>query len=157
MGDIYASAVNVRVWLGKDTADLDAFTWVNTELYEALEASERPTDDLAKRHPFDPAFYHELGIAISHQVLVKTWVSYWCFIRRRRFFYRAWIVQEVILARNVLIQCDGQHLSGSLCVRSPPSLSKVGGPLYSAQQKTKFGGLVIGGDWRDISIGSVAD
>src|SRR5277367_901536 len=94
------------VWLGKDTTDLDGFKWINTEFYTALDASPQAFDALIKRHPFDPNFVRELGIAASQDTLIKCWVSYWSFVRRCRFFYRAWIAQEVVLARNLLVVCN---------------------------------------------------
>jgi len=100
MASIYRSASMVISWLGEE----DVHTEEAFALIRALTSLSR-----ASRKPITPenigseALRNILGELASDHV----WNSlrqFW----RRRYFGRAWIIQEVVLAKKVLVQC-GRH------------------------------------------------
>jgi hypothetical protein len=74
MGDIYATAQRLIVWLGRDTMDLDDFLWVHEACaYYLNSLSELPS-------PFDADMLQQLGV--SRERWLRYWESY------RRFYKR---------------------------------------------------------------------
>jgi hypothetical protein len=97
MGDIYATAQRVIVWLGKDATDLDDFLWVQNVCVSYLNTvPELP-------NPFDTDMLQRLGV--SKERWLRYWESYNRFYRRHSWFYRLWVVQEFALPREVTIRC----------------------------------------------------
>ncbi|KAL5329271.1 hypothetical protein ACEPPN_002782 [Leptodophora sp. 'Broadleaf-Isolate-01'] len=108
MGDIYTGAKNVIVWLGKESSDLFDFSAARMTLSKALSNLDR-NDEAAIQNPLDPAFLHKIGIE-SAEDWTQMWQNYFRFFQRRRWFRRAWIVQEVALARDLTFQCGEKTL-----------------------------------------------
>lgn len=103
MGDIYSGAKNVIVWLGSESSDLFDFSAARKTLSKALSNLDRE-DEAAMQNPLDPNFLERLGVE-SAEDWIKMWQKYFRFFQRRRWFRRAWIVQEVALARDITFQC----------------------------------------------------
>jgi hypothetical protein len=93
MGAIYASAVQVLVYLGEPSAASRAvFKYLN----QAVLVSHRRSVDIAFPSEDCPSPH-----------LVKEFLS-------RRWFHRVWVIQEVGLARQVTVLCGTQSLDWSL-------------------------------------------
>jgi hypothetical protein len=101
MGEIYASAQQVIVWLGNDTADLDDILWTH-EVFLDFFYSHGDWDNFFTTQPFDPDMLRQLGI--SSRRWTKYWKSYGRFYRRHRWFSRAWITQEVAMASKIVVR-----------------------------------------------------
>lgn len=112
MDEIYSWAMAVVVWLGADTTDLDEFVWIHNEFFDALNKfiHENGVDALHGQQGLDPAFTSRLGVAPPGGSWTDVWQKYFRFCRRRRWFSRAWIVQEVILARHVIVLCGPKDI-----------------------------------------------
>lgn len=69
MGDIYASAKRVVVWLGKDTSHLEDFMWIHGPFYEALAVliDNYGAQVLESRRLTDPKFQQELGFSLRQE------------------------------------------------------------------------------------------
>lgn len=107
MGEIYSAADRVIIWLGQNETYVDDMVYIHTKVSSAL-------DRLIDTHgaafafqisPLDPAVFNMLGLDISLDEWFSIWRSYFRFFRTRRWFFRAWIVQEVVLAREVQVRC----------------------------------------------------
>lgn len=100
MGDIYALASRVIVWLGSENTDLQEFVWLHTKFVPALTwLVKKHTPAVVQRGPLDGIFRDGSGLSVADWY--QYWWAYFRFFRRRRWFYRAWVVQEVALAGNV--------------------------------------------------------
>lgn len=112
MGDIYATAARVVVWLGPETPEVPDVLWIHTEFFELLEgmAQRIGFEQTVAHSPLEKEFLKELGLEIPLIDWYHRWWSYFEFFRRRRWFYRAWIVQEVALAREVQVLCGAVEL-----------------------------------------------
>lgn len=113
MGDIYAGATNVIVWLGNESSDLYNFADSRKMLSEALAKLQSKGEGNGIATVQDPLaldFVNEIGFS-SVDKWLDSWRDYFLFFRRRRWFRRAWIVQEVALARNLTFQCGADTVS----------------------------------------------
>lgn len=90
MGDIYANAHGVPIWLGKDETDLDNFVHVH-EVYYPYIAAEY---DKIKDTNNTPDFW-TLGLSQRFNLTDEEWHQVWCsyrrFYRTRRWFRRGWV------------------------------------------------------------------
>lgn len=140
MGDIYATAQHVIVWLGDDAKDLDCFNWFHRTVLPAIlnlgRNLEGRSDDWEKTlmqriRPNDADFWRsEMSIEpFDGMSWNECWVSYYRFYSRRRWFRRAWIVQEVSLAQNILVFCRSRIFSwlefALLNTIAAPTISRV--------------------------------
>ena len=111
MGDIYTTAVSVLVWLGKS----DAATEKALDVISHLASVPRECyGRLRSHHISDPESYPELGIP---------WIprEYWeafAALMQRRWFDRAWVVQEVALSRYLAVLCGPHEISWANLVKS---------------------------------------
>jgi hypothetical protein len=100
MGDIYSKANQVVIWLGKDTEDVDIMLWAQDVLYVGL-------DNATEAREVDEQLLQALGIG------VEKWFNNWAcverFFRRRRWYRRAWVFQEIVLASQIELR-NGQTL-----------------------------------------------
>jgi len=103
MGQIYASANIVIMWLGKDTSDLEEFVFLHERFLPELDKRLRDID-FSARSIWDLPFLQEIGIESTARWR-EYWAAYHKFYQRRRFFYRAWIVQEFALSRKQVFAC----------------------------------------------------
>jgi hypothetical protein len=123
MTSLYRKAESVIVWLGpEDETTADAFTVID-QLSSISAIPESISEILAVREPYslvtaedisNPQSYRsKLGIEpLTHQ----HWLA-WLALLHRPYFKRAWVVQEVTLAKSITAVCgtrffDWQKLSG---------------------------------------------
>jgi len=104
MGDIYSSAKGVIVWLGPPIPELEDVLWL-IERY--LPTLNDPRFDATSPSLLDDL----LGFfQISPDVWFQRWEAHQDFYASYRWFSRAWIVQEFLLARQITILCGAQTL-----------------------------------------------
>jgi hypothetical protein len=119
MGDIFAMAQHVIVWLGDDAKDLDCFHWFHRTVLPATTKFRRNLegrlDDgggpwMEQIRQNDADFWRsEMSIEpFNGMSWNECWASYCRFYSRHRWFRRAWIVQEVSLAQNILVFCHSR-------------------------------------------------
>lgn len=89
MGDVYAGAVSVLVWLGEPANDTERV---------AAETIFRVATELG-----------ETGIATEQ---ARSVICHWTWLMSRPWFHRLWVVQEVRLARKVFAAFAGYILPG---------------------------------------------
>ena len=111
MDSIYSGAGKVIVWLGKDMAEFSNFSWFHTDALasEYLQGSE--ADSIAIRANGEAPIFQEPDD--SEPGISEKWYSYCRFFEQRRWFNRAWIVQEIVLARpsDIEVWCGNERLS----------------------------------------------
>jgi hypothetical protein len=91
------------MWLGKDTSDLEEFVFLHERFLPELDKRLRDIDS-STRSIWDLQFLREIGIESTARWR-EYWTAYLRFYQRRRFFYRAWIVQEFALSRKQVFAC----------------------------------------------------
>lgn len=96
MGLIYSRADGVLVWLGhqSDGSDLAFDTITNILLHDARGRSMQETHDPRTNNTYLSAW----------QAILKLF--------HRRWFRRAWIIQEVVLAKQLVFACGTKELAG---------------------------------------------
>ncbi|KAK6432049.1 hypothetical protein LTR95_011785 [Oleoguttula sp. CCFEE 5521] len=101
MGSIYATAKGVIIWLGDaDGSTSEAYNMIDT-LYAVLEAAQSPGRPLWEA-PLKTLQHHGFpGPRDSRWPMFDA-------LLRRRWYSRTWILQEVALNDNVMLQC-GQY------------------------------------------------
>lgn len=115
MGEIYSRASRVLGWLGPETMDLGCFGWWHGVVYRRLQEFLQKDKDSGMRvlregRLTDAVFWKTtLGLEPPEgETWISCWTAYWAFYRSRKWFHRAWIVQEAVLARSLELQCgDG--------------------------------------------------
>jgi len=125
MSRIYSSAQLVRVWLGRDDGD--------TEL--AIQATRKilPTNDQISNITWwcGVGAYQQLPLSLEEQ---RALVSFY----RRQWFRRAWIIQEILLAKCIVMHCGDHEISWHDVIGSVyPFLDwNYGGDLERQKQET---------------------
>ncbi|KAL2073742.1 hypothetical protein VTL71DRAFT_11068 [Oculimacula yallundae] len=109
MGEIYSKAAAVIVWLGPDSWWMKTCDWIYGVFCDALEAyiSKNGKERLRNMHPYDAAFQIEIGARPEDGNWKACWHAYIEFCWERRWFTRAWVVQEISLNKNVYVWCQG--------------------------------------------------
>ena len=108
MGDIYAMAEKVIVWLGEDDYDSQvAFAFLDrfmpkVEQMKKLEENRNP--DLSYTFS-DPGFFDRLGEPISGEIFDGL-----ANFLERAWFKRVWTFQEVVLARDIQVICGENYI-----------------------------------------------
>jgi hypothetical protein len=132
MSDIYSKASNVVIWLGLDAEMVDFETirlmlefsmWKLDE--SALPTHQRKelfpfpgsTRNLGANMPFYPAAYHLVQRAFDSWQVVEAFFN-------QTYWKRLWILQEVLLAKKITIQCQEFSCSWKLW-RECSTTSKV--------------------------------
>ncbi|GME28712.1 chitin recognition protein [Neofusicoccum parvum] len=112
MGEIYARASQVVIWLGRDASYLDDFAWIHGEFAQAMNSMVEKFgfEAVASRSPLDKAFFEDLGLEMPLDTWYRCWRSYFRFYQCRRWFRRAWIVQEAALARDISVRCGSSSI-----------------------------------------------
>lgn len=111
MDSIYSGAEKVIVWLGKDMTDFSNFAWFHSDALASEYLRGSQTDSVMKRtNPEAPIFQ---GAYSTEPGMLEKWYSYCRFFEQRRWFNRAWVVQEVVMARpsDVEVMCGNERLS----------------------------------------------
>ena len=111
MGAIYSGAEKVVVWLGKDMAEFNNFAWFHSNALASEYLQGSQTDSIYKRTNAEAPIFKR-GIN-SEPGLMEKWYSYCRFFEQRRWFSRAWVVQEIVLARpsDIEVWCGSGRLS----------------------------------------------
>ncbi|KAL0263595.1 hypothetical protein SLS55_002576 [Diplodia seriata] len=145
MGDIYASAARVVVWLGADAGCVDEVAYIHTAVASALDrfVDERGAEVVFRSSPQDPAFVEALGLGIHLDEWFRVWRAYFHFFRSRRWFFRAWIVQEVVLGREVQVRCSDKVIPWDAFVSLGRFIIYSGWVqvLAPMEQRLKFAGI----------------
>src|SRR3569833_180010 len=105
MGDIYSSATQVVIWLGKAGPD-PRFLWI----HESSGVEECLREACLSENQGQTPSKESLRLAgvASMEEWQDAWRRYHRFYRRQRYFRRAWIIQETALAREIIVLC-GNH------------------------------------------------
>jgi hypothetical protein len=109
MGEIYSAATQVVIRLGKSDLHLRPFIKVMDKLSAPLDRyiTEEGWETSKEYNIEDSSFYDSLGLV---QPTWTEWESYVTFCQRR-WFTRAWIVQEAALAKDLVVLCAGVELN----------------------------------------------
>lgn len=105
MGEVYSRAGRVLAWLGAEERRLKVFCWWHQVVYPRLrgfveQGGAKAMMQLRQGNFGDARFWREV-VGMRDAVgwsWVRAWADYWAFYRTRRYFHRAWIVQEVVVA-----------------------------------------------------------
>ena len=111
MGAIYSGAEKVVVWLGKDMADFNNFAWIHSDALASEYLQGSQTDSIMQRLNAEAPIFE--GAHSSEPGFVRKWYSYCRFFEQRRWFNRAWVVEEIVLARpsDIEVWCGSGRLS----------------------------------------------
>ena len=93
MGDIFSGAEKVIAWLGNDPSDVDVAEWVQRDVAPLYADTQK----MPMR--FDNTLAVRIGLTSGE--VVDNWQRVHRFICRRRWFARAWVVQETTLAQRI--------------------------------------------------------
>ena len=111
MGTIYSGAEKVIVWLGKDMADFSDFAWFHSDALASEYLQGSQTDSISKRLRGEAPIFQ--GGNDFEPELSEKLHAYCRFFEQRRWFNRAWVVQEIVLARSsdIEVWCGNERLS----------------------------------------------
>jgi hypothetical protein len=102
MGDIYSSATRVIIWLGKLIPEVKDVIWLQERYLPVAKEGRFPAEE------FNVDLLSFLGITSTRWV--ELWRAYGRVYSTYRWFSRTWVVQELILARDVLIRCGEETI-----------------------------------------------
>ena len=110
MDSIYSGAEKVIVWLGKAMADFSNFAWFHSDALASDYLQGSQTDSIMKRTNVEAPIFQ--GAYSTEPGILEKWQSYCRFFDQRRWFNRAWVVQEVVLARpsDIEVWCGNERL-----------------------------------------------
>ena len=110
MDSIYSGAEKVIVWLGKDMADFSNFAWFHSDALASEYLQGSQTDSIMRRTNVEAPIFQ--GAYSTEPGIFEKWQSYCRFFEQRRWFNRAWVVQEVVLARpsDIEVWCGKERL-----------------------------------------------
>ncbi len=107
MNTIYSNATTVLGWLGGRHPFMSPFIWATTDFllrYHQLQPEDLPLTYASLSQPRTSELF---GVdSISDNL-----VAIWAFYNSCRWFSRAWVTQEVVLARNLVLILGGQEIS----------------------------------------------
>jgi hypothetical protein len=111
MGEIYSIAQEVIAWLGPERVGLDDMIWATSTLQAALSKHHERFGPItySVSNLINPALLQSLGVEDSPRRLMSLVAFYWTC----RFFSRAWVVQEMVLARALRMFCGSKEISFS--------------------------------------------
>ena len=143
MGTIYSGAEKVIVWLGKSMADFSDFAWFHSDALASEYLHDSKTDSIFKRTKKEaPIFQWENDFEPD---LSEKWHSYCRFFDHRRWFNRAWVVQEIVLARSsdIEVWCGNEMLSWTNMVAFAvgAGLSGLGTAPQAMERSVKYGSM----------------
>jgi hypothetical protein len=104
--EVYRQASRVLVWLGADTTGLERFNETFDGAHKTLSEKGHNFDPEAVEHPNARADINAAEKQNNEQAALvdADWRPMWN-ILERPWFLRKWIIQEVVLARDVLMCC----------------------------------------------------
>jgi hypothetical protein len=103
MGDIYSSARRVIIWLGKAINEVDDVIWLLERYVPVVKEGHFPAEELN---------YDLLNfLNITADRWFELWRVYGTFFSSYRWFSRAWVVQELLLASDIIIRCGQKTLN----------------------------------------------
>lgn len=105
MGELYKTAEEVYVWLGKDEAGVENVMWATEELLPAIERIRR---DRGPDFKVSEMANRELGSLLGLDDYMRRLGRYFAFTHKRTWFQHAWTLQEVVNSRYHSLHC-GQH------------------------------------------------
>jgi hypothetical protein len=130
MREIYCNAERVLVWLGPadDDSDLAIDNILAATMYARAKTAERyfmpSAEDMLARYPEpDPRVLPAIGRLFA-----------------RQWFHRVWVIQEVLLARSILLVCGNRLIEWSTMIHLSDALSLSRLPLHRAHDgaETRF-------------------
>jgi hypothetical protein len=102
MGDIYAEATAVLVWLGEHDAHYKVALPLIHKFQKKLKAMTN-NGGLFKEYSLgDQGLFEEFDLGTPYTT--AQWESILTFYGRH-WFHRAWVIQEIALGRNILVSC----------------------------------------------------
>jgi hypothetical protein len=102
MGDIYAEATAVLVWLGEhDTHSKVALPLIH-DFQKKLKAMTGNSGRVKQYSLDDRGIFEELDLGTPYTT--AQWESILTFYGRH-WFHRAWVIQEIALGRNIAVSC----------------------------------------------------
>jgi hypothetical protein len=106
MGDIFSQASRVIVWLGEDDLLLPDFEGFYYDFRDAKTVFEKKNGigSLMTKNPLNKAFVQDFW-TLGWTDWTSRWSLYFRFFQHRRWFHRLWIVQEVALAKDLVLLC----------------------------------------------------
>jgi len=114
MGKIYSEARSTFVYLGKGNDESDV-------VMDTMANMNATLGRLKKKNKKGAVMLEETNYSIEHPI----WNWYGC-VYYRPWCKRLWILQEVILARNVLFGCGDRWVSGNDFFGVPRNLEELG-------------------------------
>lgn len=145
MGEIYSRADSVIVWLGPCEDEMKDWMWLHIEFLDALEASieQSGVEGVQAEGPYQPKFLKYVTSLPPCGNFEDCWAKYMSFSRRRRWFSRAWIVQEIVNAKSIIVQCGTLLLSWERIERLALIINAHGWPSLLGMDISAFAGRAI--------------
>jgi hypothetical protein len=163
MGEIYSRAARVLGWLGADRVRLRSFAWLHEVAYPAMRQflggnPYQPRHDrmtvLRSGNFIDDGFWRDV-VGLRERPAVApslpmpwlvAWMEYWAFHRTRRYFQRAWIVQEIAVAKafDVMVGMHGREISWADMTDLAQLLDRLGWPEMIEAYTKRILGLEYG-------------
>jgi hypothetical protein len=149
MGDIYSSAVRVIIWLGKLIPGVKDVIWLQERFLPIAEEGRFPAEEI------NVDLLSFLGITSTRWF--ELWKAYGRFYSTYRWFSRAWVVQELILARDVLIRCGEETIDCKILEELTLRSMEIGSVITPESKRfTAFSGyrflMAEEGGWMDIDV-----
>jgi Heterokaryon incompatibility protein (HET) len=107
MGEIYASAENVVVWLGEEDADTRIALPLIAHLFDNVTSGNDLVANCSSYLSFNDAKFYE---EIKHEPLTTIQWKSIGEVLTRTWFRRLWVVQELVLAKEASVLCGGYVL-----------------------------------------------
>ncbi|KAL2072697.1 hypothetical protein VTL71DRAFT_12040 [Oculimacula yallundae] len=114
MGRIYASAVRTMVWLGEDDKDAEYLHDVIGKRQQGLENAYVPADDTMFIPLDEPLDIVRMLDAEHNREIINPFHLLTFFARP--WFQRLWVIQEVVLAKNIHVICGKYNFSWNFLV-----------------------------------------
>ena len=111
MDIIYSQAATVLVWLGMPDPLLKSYLWMLNDLQDLVTTyNKRYGESALSRQDIKSAHFLR-GLGVPDDVdFLKICKEYAQFCTNRRWFKRAWVIQEVALATNIKVFCGENAL-----------------------------------------------
>jgi hypothetical protein len=118
MGNIYSSATRVILWLGKLIPEVKDLIWLQERYLPIAEEGRFPAEEM------NADLLSFLGITSTRWF--ELWKAHGRVYSTYRWFSRAWVVQELILARDVLIRCGEETIDCKILEQLTQRSTEIG-------------------------------